>query len=175
MFVIVGIYLFQAVAALPDSNPTTERAMALAQQVLTTVATLVVAVSGFYFGTSSAARGAQIASDAARGARGDSLVAITTAPALQDGVEKTDYSVQFEADGGRQPYKWTLIPSHGTPPPGLLLNAASGVFEGTPTQAGTYRFTVQVIDQMKDSDVQEYRLTINAAPDSSSVSPASGP
>src|SRR4029077_8306700 len=41
------------------------------------------------------------------------------------------------------PYTWSVV--SGTPPAGVTMNTA-GMLSGTPTTAGLYSFTVQVID-----------------------------
>ncbi|MGU3603802.1 putative Ig domain-containing protein [Methylobacterium brachiatum] len=46
------------------------------------------------------------------------------------------YSAQFTASGGNGPYSWTL--ASGTLPPGLSLDAATGLVGGTPTTLGSY-------------------------------------
>ncbi|MDE4914868.1 putative Ig domain-containing protein [Methylobacterium sp. 092160098-2] len=46
------------------------------------------------------------------------------------------YSAQFSASGGSSPYAWTL--ASGTLPPGLSLDAATGLVGGTPTTLGSY-------------------------------------
>ena len=68
---------------------------------------------------------------------------ITTA-SLPDGTLNYGYNTTLLAAGGVLPYTWSTI--SGSPPPGLLLNSATGVISGTPTVAGSYPFTVQVID-----------------------------
>ena len=52
IFAIMAIYFYNDVAGRPVTD-TSETAQDLAQQVITTVSTLVVAVAGFYFGTSA--------------------------------------------------------------------------------------------------------------------------
>ena len=47
------------------------------------------------------------------------------------------------ATGGAPPYQFSVV--GGSLPPGLTM-AASGSISGTPTQAGSFRFTVQVTD-----------------------------
>jgi hypothetical protein len=64
--------------------------------------------------------------------------------ALPDGVVASAYKAQLAATGGVPPYVWSI--AHGSLPPGLALDAASGTISGAPTMAGTYDFTVQVAD-----------------------------
>jgi len=54
------------------------------------------------------------------------------------------YSDALTVGGGTAPYTWSV--STGTAPPGLTLNASSGLLSGTPTAAGSYTFTVLVTD-----------------------------
>ena len=53
------------------------------------------------------------------------------------------YSDTLTAAGGTTPYTWSV--NAGTLPPGLSLSSA-GVLAGTPTTAGSYPFTVNVVD-----------------------------
>ncbi|HVD04031.1 MAG TPA: putative Ig domain-containing protein [Candidatus Dormibacteraeota bacterium] len=53
------------------------------------------------------------------------------------------YSATLSASGGTSPYSWAL--ASGSLPPGLGLGS-TGVISGTPSVAGTSRFTVQVTD-----------------------------
>jgi hypothetical protein len=62
------------------------------------------------------------------------------APSAQVGVV---YSSTVTATGGSPPYKFSVAAGL---PPGLALNANSGVLGGTPTAAGTFNFTAQVSD-----------------------------
>jgi hypothetical protein len=54
------------------------------------------------------------------------------------------YSTTFTASGGQGPYLFGLSPGSSLPP-GLTL-APNGVLSGTPTEAGSYNITVQVVD-----------------------------
>ena len=78
------------------------------------------------------------------------LAALVATPALQvttaslpAGTEKQKYSVQLTASGGNPPYKWSLASGHL--PAGLHIKAA-GLITGKPRAAGTYTFTVKVLD-----------------------------
>jgi hypothetical protein len=70
------------------------------------------------------------------------VITTQSLPAATVGVP---YSATLTATGGIPPYTWTVI--SGSLPPGLSLSSA-GVISGTPTTAGTYNFTVQVIDPL---------------------------
>jgi YVTN family beta-propeller protein/uncharacterized repeat protein (TIGR03803 family) len=54
------------------------------------------------------------------------------------------YSSALTASGGVAPYTFSII--SGSLPPGLTLNTSTGAITGTPTTAGTYNFTAQVVD-----------------------------
>jgi hypothetical protein len=79
-------------------------------------------------------------------------VVITTLE-LPDGVLGTLYTQVLQANGGTQPYLWSLI--QGELPPGLLLNSSTGSIQGTPISAGTFPFTVRVNDSSTPSDAAD--------------------
>ncbi len=60
--------------------------------------------------------------------------------ALADGEAGAAYSQTVTASGGTGPYSFAV--TGGTLPPGLTLSSG-GLLSGTPTQAGSYTFTVQ--------------------------------
>ena len=68
---------------------------------------------------------------------------ITTASPLHDGTVGIAYSQTLAATGGTMPCTWAL--SDGTLPDGVTLNSA-GVISGSPTNSGTFSFTVQLTD-----------------------------
>ena len=70
-------------------------------------------------------------------------VTITTR-ALPDAYAGREYGNVLEAYGGTAPYKWSIVA--GMLPPGLALNASTGRIGGTPSQAGTWSFTVRMTD-----------------------------
>jgi hypothetical protein len=59
-------------------------------------------------------------------------------------INKASYSATLSASGGNPPYKWSLV-SGSSLPPGLKLSS-KGVVSGKAKTAGTYAFTVQVVD-----------------------------
>lgn len=67
------------------------------------------------------------------------------------------YTSQITATGGQAPYTYILI--DGTLPPGLTLNGYTGAITGTPTEFGSWSFTVRVVDSL--SATTDPELTIN--------------
>ncbi|TCB99618.1 hypothetical protein E0H26_03405 [Micromonospora zingiberis] len=68
------------------------------------------------------------------------------------------YSYQLTVTGGTAPFAWSV--SAGALPPGLSLDAGSGLLRGTPTQAGTFAFTVRVTDSFAQSATRPVSLVI---------------
>lgn len=67
-------------------------------------------------------------------------------------------STSFAASGGKAPYAFTL--GSGSLPPGLAL--VNGVLSGTPTQAGSFNFTITATDANQVAGNHDYSMTINA-------------
>jgi len=63
---------------------------------------------------------------------------------LNNGTVGAAYSQTMTASGGKTPYTWRI--TAGALPPGLALNTSTGEISGTPTTAGSYNFTAQVVD-----------------------------
>jgi hypothetical protein len=86
-----------------------------------------------------------------------SPVSITTA-SLPNGSQVETYNQTLQASGGTTPYTWAIL--SGSLPPGLSLNASTGVISGTPTGSGTYNFTVQVTDSNSHTATQALAITV---------------
>ena len=90
-----------------------------------------------------------------------------TTTSLPGGALGTAYSQTLAATGSTNPLTWSLSGT-GRLPPGLNISA-QGVITGTPTQAGTFPFQVQVSDSVTSlSAVQSLSITVAAAGDDQS-------
>jgi hypothetical protein len=85
--------------------------------------------------------------------------AVTTS-SLANGQAGTQYSQTVAVTDGTPPYKFSV--SSGSLPPGLSLDSSRGVVSGTPGRAGSFAFTVLVIDQAGASASHAYTLTITS-------------
>jgi hypothetical protein len=90
-----------------------------------------------------------------------SVLVISNSSPLPAGTVGTAYSQTFSLNGGAAPYRWTIA---GNVPPGLTLNAVTGVLSGTPSANGTFDFTVQVIDNSGASANKNFTVTITTSP-----------
>ncbi len=80
---------------------------------------------------------------------------------LPDGIAGEDYLENLNANGGLQPYTWSI--EAGTLPDGLVLDAAVGKISGRPTTVNTYGFTAKVTDSGSKTATQALSLNILAA------------
>jgi parallel beta-helix repeat protein len=85
-----------------------------------------------------------------------------TTSSLPNGIVSQAYSGTVAAGGGTTPYAWTL--SAGSLPVGLNLGASSGAIVGTPSQSGTFSFTVQVKDSAGQSATASFSIQVSSAP-----------
>jgi hypothetical protein len=84
--------------------------------------------------------------------------AITVSPAsLPGSTAGSPYSQTLAASGGTAPYTFTL--ASGSPPPGTSI-ASNGVLAGTPTQPGTYAFTVNATDAKRCVGTRSYSVDV---------------
>lgn len=76
-------------------------------------------------------------------------------------VKEVYPSTTLGATGGKPSYTWTK--TNGSLPPGLSLST-NGTISGTPTQAGTYSFTVRVTDSGSPARTIDKTLSITINP-----------
>ncbi len=101
-----------------------------------------------------------------------SCATITVNPAsLPAGGINAPYAQTITATGGTGAITYTTA---GTPPPGLAINPTTGAFSGTPTQSGSFNFSVTATDANGCSGNRGYTLVINACPQIN-LTPASLP
>jgi Putative Ig domain len=88
----------------------------------------------------------------------DPLVITTTS--LPNARRNKNYSRTLAATGGLAPYTWSV--AAGSLPPGLTLNAGTGVISGRASSLGTYAFTVQATDSQATpaSDTQGMTIVV---------------
>jgi uncharacterized repeat protein (TIGR01451 family)/fimbrial isopeptide formation D2 family protein len=77
------------------------------------------------------------------------------------GVVGASYSYTLTATGGTAPYTWSV--NAGTLPAGLTLSSG-GVLSGTPTAAGSFSFSVNVIDANNGIATASITLVVTTAP-----------
>jgi uncharacterized repeat protein (TIGR01451 family) len=87
------------------------------------------------------------------------LTILTESP-LWNQVEVAS-SDPLEAAGGTPPYSWSLI--GGALPPGMMLSA-TGVLSGTPTEMGSFSFTVSVADAAQGSAEKTFVKEVSLTP-----------
>ena len=83
---------------------------------------------------------------------------VITTTSIPFGTRSVPYSVQINVTGGVPAYLFSV--SSGSLPPGVTLNANTGLLSGTPTQLGTFSFTVTVRDQAGTTASQFYKTAI---------------
>ena len=87
------------------------------------------------------------------------LVITNGTDVLAPGRVGVSYANGLFADGGIQPYRWSL--AAGQLPPGLSLQTSPGRISGTPATAGTFGFTVRVTDDGGQQATRQFSITIS--------------
>ena len=104
-------------------------------------------------------------------------IALAPGGTLPGGSVGSLYSQTLSASGGVAPYTWSLAQElFNAPPPGLALSS-SGLLSGTPTEAGTFSFSVTVQDSQSPSATGTGLYTMTIGPGAQSISfipPATG-
>ncbi|HEX8815559.1 MAG TPA: putative Ig domain-containing protein, partial [Terriglobales bacterium] len=91
---------------------------------------------------------------------------------LPDATVNTPYNASLQANGGIQPYKWTI--TQGSLPVGLSMNPA-GIISGTPAASGASSFTAQVTDSTEPvPQSQSVNLSITVDPQTSNNAKLNG-
>jgi hypothetical protein len=94
------------------------------------------------------------------------VITATTFPA---GAVGTPYSQAPTVTGGTVPYTFSI--SSGSLPAGLSINSTTGEIAGTPTTAGSYTFTIQVVDKFNQTGTRSFTLQIAAVMSITTASP----
>jgi len=87
-----------------------------------------------------------------------------TPTTLATGTVGVPYSRDLPAQGGASPYSWSVVTNINELPPGLTLSTTApdfnNVLTGTPTQAGTFSFPMQVQDSQDNTVNGTLTITI---------------
>jgi len=114
----------------------------------------------------------QMASRTRESKRGFTRIAIS--PTLPSAVQGTAYNAVMSVQGGSSPYQFSV--RSGSLPTGLSLNATTGSISGKPSVAGSFDFTIGVVDSSKDArGAQSFSVAVSKATTTSGVKIAISP
>lgn len=86
--------------------------------------------------------------------------------ALPDGTAGREYSAALEAREGDAPFSWSIV--GGSLPPGVFQasspSSSTFMIAGTPSELGTYQFTIRLTDSTNDTTDQQITIQINPPP-----------
>jgi hypothetical protein len=72
------------------------------------------------------------------------------------------FNLQLTASGGIPPYRWRLLV--GSLPPGITFNPDTGLISGSPTQEGTFTFTMLIADAVATTSSKTLSITVRGGP-----------
>jgi len=81
-----------------------------------------------------------------------------TTTSLPVGRVNGTYSATVQTMGGSLTYTWQI--ASGGLPPGLILGSSTGTISGTPTKAGSFSFTISVVDGAAQTATQALAIKI---------------
>jgi putative Ig domain-containing protein len=84
---------------------------------------------------------------------------LTISATLSPAVVGVSYDAEFTASGGTAPYQFSV--ASGQLPSGLVLGGTTGTISGTPSNAGTFSFTLAAFDSRSRSGVQSFQVTVS--------------
>jgi hypothetical protein len=82
---------------------------------------------------------------------------------LPPGHVNAGYNFSVSPSGGLPPYSFSLAPGSDPLPPGLFLSGTGLIF-GTPTNSGTFSFTVRVTDQTPANADASFSIVVDQSP-----------
>ena len=94
-------------------------------------------------------------------------------PDVPNGVFGAPYNVDLEASGGDGDYTFTLVAGSNLPS-GVTL-APNGQINGSPTETGSFSFSVDVIDGQGNTGLAVYSLIVFPVPTLLTIAPATLP
>lgn len=121
----------------------------------------ILSVTGQYAGRFSLSNSTSWSAVVATFVAAGPIAPSVTTSSLPDATQNSPYSATLSATGGTTPYSWAII--GGTLPAGLTLASSTGTISGTPTQAATSTFTVQVTDANSQTATKALSITVNPA------------
>ncbi len=121
--------------------------------------------------TAKIADGQQVTTTQAFAMQVNSLTLKITPATIPAGTANVPYSTSLNVAGGTAPYTWSL--SAGGLLNGFTIDSASGVVSGTPVTAGSFQFTISVIDSNFGIALQTYQFTVQSV--SLSITTTSAP
>lgn len=145
----------QFAATVSNTSQTGVKWSASAGSISTTGLFTAPAQTGNVVVTATAVANTGVKASANVTIKSTSALSIATT-SLSEAQVSSPYSAAINAQGGTEPYRWSL--SSGSLPQGLALSASTGVISGTATQAGASTFTAKVTDSAAHTTTRQFTL-----------------